>query len=242
MSAVGRHRFPSTRWSIVLEASRGDSSEAAREALATLCEIYWYPLYAYVRRRGYDAEDARDLTQGFFMRLLERERPLRPQRDRGLFRSYLLGALKHYLADEQDRRHARKRGGGSPLLRLDFAEGANRYRQEPADAQTPESIYERRWALAVLEAALRRLEEEYERRGRADLFHNLKPTLVGEGRRGDYATLSRALSMSEEALKVAAHRLRRRYREVLRAVVGRTVVTPSQIDDELRHLLKILGA
>ncbi len=237
MKATERGRFPSTSWSIVLAAGRDGPKEPAREAFAALCEAYWYPLYAYARRRGYDVEDARDLTQGFFASLLARQNPLRPDRERGRFRSYLLGALKHYLANERDRERARKRGGGQPMLRLDFKAGENRYRMEPRDTETPERIYERRWALTMLEAVLRRLEEDYGRAGKRDFFRHMKPFLTDDGERGAYATLARELSMTEGAFKVAVHRLRRRYRDLLRGEIAQTVETPAEIEAELRHLI-----
>jgi RNA polymerase sigma-70 factor (ECF subfamily) len=206
-----------------------------------LCEAYWLPLYAFARRRGYDSETARELTQSFFTALLDRPASLRPNRERR-FRSYLLGAFKHYLANDWDRTQTRKRGGGESPLRLDFESGEKSYRFDPADPRTPETLFEHRWALAVLEAALLRLEKEYERRGKSGLYERLKPFLSGEGRRGGYATLGRELSMAEGAVKVAAHRLRRRYRELLRAVVAETVETSSQVDEELRHLLAVVSA
>ncbi len=224
-----------------MAASHAESVGAARDAFATLCGTYWYPLYAFARRRGYDAEDARDLTQGFFTRLIGKPDTLRPNRERR-FRSYLLGAFKHFLANDWDRERARKRGGGEPSLRLDFDSSERQYRLDPADPRTPETVFEQRWALAVLEGAMRRLQDEYRARGQTDLYDHLKPFLSGEGRRGGYAALGRELSMAEGAVKVAAHRLRRRYRETLRAVVADTVETSGEIDEELRHLLAVVSA
>ncbi len=241
MALTARGRFPSTHWSIVLAARRRGATEPARAALAALCEAYWYPLYAYVRRRGHDSEEARDLTQAFLTRLLERGFLPGARPERGKFRSYLLGALKHFLANEWDREHARKRGGEQSILPLDFASGESRYRLEPADARTPETIYERRWALAVLEAVLGRLAREYESAGKSDTFGQLRPFLTGEGERGSYSRLAEETSMTQGALKVAVHRLRRRYRELLRAEIAQTVETPAQIEAELRHLLAALS-
>lgn len=237
MAASERGQFPATRWSVVLAAGRREGREQARDALALLCETYWYPLYAFVRRRGCDADHARDLTQGFFTSLLAKQSSLRARPERGRFRSYLLAALKHYLANERDRERAQRRGGGQSLLRLDFEIGEKRYRLEPADNLTPEKIYERRWALTLLDEVLRRLEREYERAGKATQFHRLKPFLTGEGNRGSYAPLARELSMTEGAIKVAVHRLRRRYRDLLREKIAETVETPGEVEGELRHLL-----
>ena len=237
MTATVGSRFPSTQWSIVLAARRRDATEPARAALAALCEAYWYPLYAYVRRRGCDADAARDLTQGFFARLLEKEGPLDVRPELGRFRSYLLGALKHYLVNEWDRARAAKRGGGLTVASLDFEAGESRYRLEPTHDLTPERVYERRWALTLLEGVLCRLEAESGAAGKRKVFLRLRPFLTGDGERGSYRRLARELSMSEAALKVAVHRLRRRYRELLRAEIAETVARPEDVDDELRHLL-----
>jgi DNA-directed RNA polymerase specialized sigma24 family protein len=241
MASAKRGGFPSTHWSVVLAANRSDAAESAAAALAILCETYWYPVYAYIRRRGYGSEAARDLTQGFLTRLLEKGFLPGARPERGRFRSYLLGALKHFLANERDRNLSRRRGGGAPMLRLDFDSGENRYRMEPEDKRTPETVYERRWALAVLETVLDRLESEQDRAGKSGSFERLKPFLTGEGERGGYQRVADELSMTEGALKVAVHRLRRRYRDLLRAVVAQTVETPTQIDAELHHLLAALG-
>lgn len=241
MPSTERGQFPSTHWSVVLAANRRGATEPAGVALALLCETYWYPVYAYIRRRGHGSEEARDLTQDFLIGLLEKGFLPGARPEHGKFRSYLLGALKHFLANEWDRSRARRRGGGEPMLRLDFESGENRYRLEPADTRTPETVYERRWALTVLDAVLGRLEGEQDRAGKSASFERLKPFLTGQDERGGYARLAEELSMTVGALKVAVHRLRRRYRDLLRAEVAQTVETPEQIEAELRHLLGALG-
>lgn len=236
---AGMGRFATTRWSLVLAAGRRASPEADR-ALAALCGTYWYPLYAFARRRGLDAEEARDRTQGFFARLLETEGLAAADRSRGRFRSFLLASFSHFLANEWDRRRARKRGGGRPTLALDFASGESRYGSEPSHDATPERLFERRWALALLDRALGRLEAEYRAAGKADLFDALRPALAGD-RGTPYAELAARLGTTEGAVKVAAHRLRGRCREAVRAEIAETVATEADIDDELRHLFEALG-
>jgi RNA polymerase sigma-70 factor (ECF subfamily) len=233
-------RFATTRWSTVLAAGRRDSPEAS-ESLARLCQTYWFPLYAYVRRRGYRPDDAHDLTQTFFVRLIEKEWLAAADRTKGRFRAFLLTAMKHFLADEWDRERARKRGGGrAPLpLPLDTAEA--RYAREPADLETPDRIFERRWALALLDEVVGRLRSEYARDGRAALFEALHPCLVGERTAQPYAELARTLGSTEAAVKSAVHRLRGRYRKMLRDEVASTLDDGAAVDDELRHLLAVLS-
>ena len=227
-------RFASTHWSVVLAAGQRQSSESG-EALATLCRVYWYPLYAYARRRLPRPDDARDLTQEFFARLLEKEYLQAADPRRGKFRSFLLTAFKHFLAKERDRANAQKRGGGRQPVPLDFQAGESRYLLEPADHATPEALYERRWALTLLDEALARLRQEFTGAGKAKLFECLKETLTGDGPR-PYAQIAADLDMSEQAVKVAVHRLRRRYQELLRAAIAQTVASADEIDDELRDL------
>jgi RNA polymerase sigma-70 factor (ECF subfamily) len=238
--AAGCPVFAATHWSIVLSAGQSDSTRA-RDALSKLCQTYWYPLYAYVRRRGYSREDAQDLTQEFFSRLLERNWLGRADREKGRFRSFLLTAMKRFLADEWDKAHAQKRGGGVPLLALAFDTAETRFAREPADEATPEHSFEKRWILALLEEVLQRLRTEYEREGNAKLFAALNPCLVGDRDALPYAELARALAVSESAVKSAAHRLRRRYRELLRGEIAQTVADPAEVDDELRHLFAVLA-
>jgi RNA polymerase sigma-70 factor (ECF subfamily) len=231
-------RFATTRWSVVLEAGRG-SSPASREALAKLCETYWYPLYGYVRRWGHDADSAQDLTQEFFTRLLEKDylRDVTPTR--GRFRSFLLAALKHFLSNERDRANAAKRGGGHAPLPLEFETAEGHFRLEPADHLTPEIAFERQWALTVLDRTLRKLGSEHERGGKGALFARLKGTLTGE-QSGSYAQLAAELQMTEGAVKVAVHRLRRRFGELLREEIAETVADPGDVDDEIRYLFAVL--
>jgi RNA polymerase sigma factor (sigma-70 family) len=228
-------RFASTRWSLVAAAGQGPSPEA-QEALATLCQVYWYPLYAYARRRLPKVEDAQDLTQEFFAQLLEKDYLQAADPKRGKFRSFLLTAFKHFLAKEHDRAHAQKRGGGRRFLPLDFQAGETRYHLEPSDYATPESLYERRWALTLLEQALTLLRQEFTNTGKQQLFESLKGTLMGDSATEPYSQIADKLGMSEQAIKVAVHRLRQRYKELLREEIGQTVTSNDEIDDELRDL------
>jgi DNA-directed RNA polymerase specialized sigma24 family protein len=235
----GARSFATTHWSIVLAAARGSRPDA-RAALATLCETYWYPLYAYVRRLGHKADEAQDLTQGFFAALLEKRYVKAADRERGRFRSFLLTALKRFLSKERDRAHARKRGGDAPPISLDLEAGDGRYALEPSHDVTPEAIYERRWALTILDRVIMGLRQNYAGAGKAGLFDRLKEFLTGEPDASPYERVARELGMSEGAVKVAVHRLRRRYRDLLRAEIARTVADPEEVDDELKYLLAVL--
>ena len=230
--------FATTHWSLVLHA-RGDSS-GAPTALAQLCESYWYPLYAFVRRQGHGPHDAQDLTQEFFARLLEKGWLNAVERERGRFRSFLLAAMKHFLANEWDRVHAQKRGGMTTLFRLDDDSAEARYRHEPANPNaTAEQLYDRRWALTLLDQVLAGLREEMTAAGKLPHFDALKFCLTGE--KCAYVTVGATLGMSEGAVKVAVHRLRERYRDLIRATIAETVSTPEEVEDELRHLLAALS-
>jgi RNA polymerase sigma-70 factor (ECF subfamily) len=228
--------FAETHWTVVLSAARGDATPRAVAAMAELCRAYWYPLYAFIRRRGYDSHAAEDLTQEFFARLLEKHFLESVDRRKGKFRAFLLAALKHFLANEQDRARAQKRGGGQAVIRLDALDAEARYGLEPVDYLTPDKLFERRWALAVLERVLARLEAEFAAAGKADFFAALKGFLAG-GPARTYGAAGEHLGMSEGAVKVAVHRLRRRYRALLRDEIAQTVVDPAEIDDEIRYLL-----
>jgi RNA polymerase sigma-70 factor (ECF subfamily) len=217
----------------------GGASSRAGEAMGELCGMYWYPLYAYLRRRGYETHEAEDLTQEFFARLLAQHFPAGVDRRKGKFRSFLLGALKHFLADQRDRDRAQKRGGGRTILSLDRLDAEARYRQEPARDLTPEKMFEKQWALSVLEQVLSRLQAELVAEGKAALFEALKDVLTGAGTSG-YAAIGARLGMSEGAVKVAAHRLRRRYRALLRQEIVQTVAGPEEVEDEIRYLLTCL--
>ncbi|MGE5194679.1 MAG: RNA polymerase sigma factor [Deltaproteobacteria bacterium] len=240
--AAGRQgptRFVTTQWSVVAAAGRC-SSPQSREALAALCESYWYPLYALVRSQGYTADDAQDVTQEFFARLLARNDFAAADPTKGRFRSYLAGALKHFLANIRDQARARKRGGGRPPLPLDFAAAESRFSREPAHTLTAERAFARRWALTLLEQVLLQLRAEFVAAGRENLFDRLKVVLSGEKGPASYAALAADLETTEGAVKVAVHRVRRRYRELLREQIARTVADPEVIDDEIRDLFAAL--
>ena len=239
----GGSLFATTHWSLVL-AAKDRASPQSQEALAALCAAYWYPLYAYVRRRGHDAHQAQDLTQEFFARLLEKDYLQVVDREKGKFRSFLLAALQHFLSNEYDRAKARKRGGGGgrPALAIDFAAAEGRYALEPAHSLTPEKLFERRWALTLLDGVLARLREEYHDGGKGKLFDGLKSYLTAGESAVSHAETARTLDMSEGAVKVAAHRLRKRYRELLREEIERTLDEPGRIDDEIRDLFAALGS
>jgi len=233
-------RFATTRWSVVLAA--GHRTAGGRDSFASLCQSYWFPLYAYARRRGHAPEDAQDLTQAFFTRLIEKNWVASADQTKGRFRSFLLTAMKHFLADEWDRERAQKRGGGIAPLALELATAEAQYAREPVDAETPEHIFERRWALTLLDQVLARLRAEYTQEGKSALFESLHPALVGERTAQPYAELARSLDTSEAAIKSAVHRLRQRYRQLLREEIAGTVGAATDVDEELRHLFAVLSA
>ena len=210
----------------------------ARSALVALCEAYWYPLYAYVRRRGYPADQAQDFTQEFFVRVLEGRYLERADPEKGRFRAFILTCMKFFLADEGDRVRALKRGGGM-VVPLEFSSGEERYQREPAHDETPERIFERRWALSVLDRVVEKLRDEFVQHGRPEHFERLKVFLLGQSD-APYAALAREMNTSEGALKVAIHRLRKRYRELFRQEIADTVADPADVESELRHLASIL--
>lgn len=229
--------FAPTRWTVVLAAGRQGASEQAAEALAELCRTYWYPLYAYIRRRGHTTHAAEDLTQEFFARLLAQDFLAGVAREKGKFRSFLLAALKHFLANEWDRAQSQKRGGGRRLIPLDALSAESRYRQEPADTLTPEKLFERQWAATLLEQTLARLQAEFAAEGKLTQFEALKGYLTTDAPSSSYADVGEKLALSAGAVKVAVHRLRRRYRELLRSEIAQTVADPADVDEEIRHLL-----
>jgi RNA polymerase sigma-70 factor (ECF subfamily) len=233
-------RFGTTHWSVVLAARDRDAPQA-EQALAALCEAYWYPLYAFVRRQGHDPDQAADLTQEFFARLLEKDYLKAVDRTRGRFRSFLLAACTHFLANERDRAHAMRRGGGRPPVSIDVRRAEGRYRAEPAHELTAERLYQRRWALTLLDGVLERLGEESRRAGKVLLYQHLKVALTGAEGAVPYARVGAELGMSEAAVKKAAERLRRRFRELLRHRIAETVADPAEVDDEIRDLFAILG-
>jgi RNA polymerase sigma-70 factor (ECF subfamily) len=241
-TAATAHRdwFTTTHWSVVLSARDSDSPQAAA-ALEKLCRTYWYPLYAYVRHQGNDETSAKDLTQEFFFRLLQKHRLDQVQRERGRFRSFLLASMKHFLADEWDKARAQKRGGGQAVLSLDDTTAEDRYRLEPADNLTPDKLFEQRWALTLLDQAKTRLKEEYAQAGKADLYDRLRVFEGGDPGAPTYAAIAAEFGLTESAVKSAAHRLRQRYGELVREEVAHTVDSPAEVDGELRHLIGVLS-
>jgi RNA polymerase sigma-70 factor (ECF subfamily) len=233
----GSSQFPTTRWTLVVAAGDPQRKDA-RSALVSLCENYWYPLYAYLRRRGYAPDQAQDLTQEFFMRVLEGRYLDRADPEKGRFRSFILTSLKFFVADEQDRQRAQKRGGGA-VVSLEFSSGEERYQREPGHYETPDRIFERRWALSMLERVMERLRDEFVQHGRPENFERMKVFLLGQSE-APYADLAREMNTSEGALKVAIHRLRKRYRELFRQEIADTVADPAKVESELRYLAAVL--
>lgn len=231
--------FPTTSWTLVLRAA---GPEARRSALEDLCAIYWAPVYAFVRRHVGDEEQAKDLTQAFFTRLLEKHdlQPSRPEH--GRFRYFLLASVKHFLSNEADRARAQKRGGGHPPLALKFADAGGRLSREPVDALTPEKIFEKHWAMLMLDRALHTLRQEFAAAGKTRRFESLKACLTGNGPEEHYRELGAGLGMSEAAVKSAVHRMRHRFGETLRAEVAQTVADPAEVEDELRYLFSVVSS
>lgn len=238
--AEGRPVFVTTHWSVVLSARKKHSPQSAA-ALETLCRTYWYPLYAYVRRQGHSPPDAQDLTQEFFARLLQKDYLKAAAREKGRFRTFLIVALKRFLANEWDRVRAQKRGGGQPLLSLDAEIAEERYRIEPVEGATADRIYERRWALTLLDRTMTRLRQEFTAAGKAEEFKRLKACLTAE--RGDisYAEIAGALGQSEGTVRVVVHRLRKRFREIFREEIAHTVSSAEEIEEEVRYLMGVLA-
>jgi len=224
----------------VLGAGQRDLA-GATAALERLCRTYWYPIYAFVRRRGSDQHEAEDLTQAFFAFLLEKDTLKKVDRQKGKFRTFLLAALTNFLNNEWDKRQTLKRGGQRQIISLDEAAAEGLYLREPTDSLTPEKLFERRWASTVVEQVLARLKQEYVEGGKAGLFAKLEPALTGEVGTGVYAGWAAALGTSEGAVKVALHRMRRRFGELLRSEVAHTVSSPEEIDDEIRHLFAAIA-
>jgi RNA polymerase sigma factor (sigma-70 family) len=238
--ASGHAPFANTQWSVVLSAADKQDPRTL-QSLESLCRAYWQPLYSFARRQGESAHDAQDLTQEFFARLLEKDYLASVDKSKGRFRSFLLAAFKHFLSNERDKARAQKRGGGHSHVALDFSDAESRIGFQVAAADTPEKVFERNWALALLDQALTRLRREYTESGKAALFEQLKGTLTG-GRSIAYAELSARLGISEAAVKMAVHRLKQRYREVIRFEIAQTVGHESEVEDELRHVMQSLSA
>jgi RNA polymerase sigma factor (sigma-70 family) len=229
--------FATTHWTVVLAAGHR-STPQAEHALEELCRTYWYPLYAYVRRHGHSKEDAEDLTQGFFAGFLKRNYLEGLSSERGRFRAFLLAALKHYMANEWDRARREKRGGGLAPLSLDWQDADTRYQIDPPDQLSPDKLYDRAWATTLLEQVIGRLRAGYAAEGRADLFEQLKPFLMTGKGDVPYAELAAGLAVNETAARVTVHRLRKRYRELLRHEIAQTLSDPAQLEEELRALFQ----
>jgi DNA-directed RNA polymerase specialized sigma24 family protein len=238
--AVPGEWFTTTHWTMVLEA-RDPESPQASAALEKLCTTYWYPLYVYIRRQGKDEASAKDLTQGFFERFLEKDYLRQVQREKGRFRSFLLGSLKHFLADEWDKARALKRGGGKSLLSLDDASAEERYHFEPADTMTADKLFERRWALTLLDQARARLREEYVQEGKGDLYDRLKVFEAGDPDAPSYAAVGAEFGLTENGVKAVVHRMRERYRQLIRHEVAHTVASRAEVDEEIRYLISVIG-
>jgi len=233
-------QFANTRWSLIL-VSRQHDKPGSREALEKLCALYWYPLYAFVRRKGYDHHQAEDLTQAFFERLLEKHFLAEVKPEAGRFRSFLLAALNHFLANEWDKTQAEKRGGGKTLVSFDSEPLETRYRLEPVDHTTPETLYERRWAMTILDQALAQLQREYTADGNGGLFEALKNCLSGGNAPVSRAEIAGQLHINVNSLDTAIHRLRQRYRVALRKQIAPTVNSTEEIDEEVRYLRQIVS-
>src|SRR6266403_1041188 len=222
--------FATTHWRVVVQAGEVESPQTS-EALAQLCNTYWYALYVYVRRKGYAAHDAQDLTQEFFARLLARNYLGGADRRKGKFRSFLLGALEHFLAKEWRRAHAQKRGGGHATFSLDEVDAEKRYLLEPAHDLTPERMFDRRWATTVLHQAMSNLRQEYQARDQSRILVEVEGLLSGDGTAVSYAEIANSLGMNEGAIKVAVHRLRKRYGELIRSQIAQTVATQEEVEE-----------
>ena len=239
--ALAPRIFATTHWGVVLAAGEG-GSEPSHDALETLCKTYWYPIYVYVRRKGYGPDDAQDLTQEFFAQLIAKQHLRLADPNKGRFRSFLLATLHFFLAREWTRAHRQRRGGQYQFVSLDLQEPEQRYQFEPADNETPEKSFQRQWALTVLKQAMLALETECELAGKENLFRQAKHLLSGDRDGAGYSTIAARLDMREGAVRVSVHRLRQRYGELLRAEIGKTVDTEAEIDEELRYLMGTLSA
>jgi len=238
-AAKPRNYFATTHWTVVLTAGRADT-ERSTAALEKLCQVYWFPLYAYVRRRGYSAHDAEDLTQGFFECLLKRQSLAQADPARGRFRSFMLGAMNHFIADEWNKARAQKRGGHDTNISLDIEGAEAQLEQSMTRDASPNVAFDKEWATALLNEALNQLEQEYREAGKSDLFNGLRGALAGSRDSIPYADLAKRLGLTEGNARVAVHRLRKRYRELLRGELANTVASAQDIDDELHHLFKTM--
>lgn len=233
-------RFSTTHWSVILQAQSGDEARV-RQAVEHVCQRYWYPLYAYARWKGYSPADAEDAVQNFFVHLLEKDLIRKVNPEAGLFRNFLLTALKNHLISAQKREGRIKRGGGVKMMSLDACAGEERFCAEPRDGRTPEALFERSWAMNLIGEALSLLEAEYQQSGHQELFGQLQKALVPDARPPTYSEMAGELGISEGAVKISAHRMRRRYREILHGLIASTVSNPAEVRREMRHLLTILS-
>lgn len=240
LAGASQAAFTTTHWSVILTARR-EGDPQAREALALLCRVYWYPLYAFVRRKGCDPDTAQDLVQGFFARMLDKDDLQDVDPAKGRFRSFLMASCTHYLANRRDYERAEKRGGRT-VVPIDLADAERRYGRESSHSLTAERLFLRRWAMTLLDGVLDRLQTEMTAAGKARLFEALKPALLGEPDSSSYRELGESAGLSEGATRVAAHRMRKRYRELLREEVGRTLAEPGDVDEELQDLFAALGS
>jgi len=238
--AAAKAGFATTHWSVVRAAGHPASANY-RQALETLCKTYWFPLYAYMRRHGCDRHDAEDYTQEFFARLLDKHALRVADPKQGRFRSFLLAALKHFLANERDRIRAKKRGGGRKTLSLDFDNAEGKYALEPIDRLSPDKVFERSWAMTVLQQVMAQLQAEMASTGKGKPFEHMKGYLTGDIACISYSEMAAKLDMTEGAVKVAVHRLRKRYRQLLREEIAQTVSSEEQIQQEIRDLLTALA-
>lgn len=240
---AGRRSFAQTRWSVVLRAKGENISSATkvsqvrRDALGKLIEIYWKPLYFFVRRKGHGADDARDLVQAFFATFLEKDFLKSVEREKGRFRTFLLVSMEHFLANEYDKARAQKRGGGRKIVSLDFDDAEQRYGREPSTKETPESLYLKKWAKALTDQAMAMLKEHFKRNGKAELFTAIRTHLAGGD---DYEAEARKFKMTANHFKVTVHRARKLYREFLREAVRDTVRSDADVDDELKEIINCL--
>lgn len=232
--------FATTHWSVVQLAARNDTTRAQR-ALSDLCGGYWYPLYAYVRRQGFSPEDAQDLTQEFFAKFLSKNNLAELSPDQGKFRSFLIACLKNFLANEWDKARAAKRGSGQRVISFDESEAEQRYKLEPAHELSADKLFERRWALTLLDTVLAKLRAEFQGEGKESVFEKLKPCLAGSRESQPYSELANELNMTVGAVKVAVHRFRQRYRELLRREIASTVSNAAEVDEEIRYLFSVLS-
>jgi RNA polymerase sigma-70 factor (ECF subfamily) len=232
--------FHTTHWSVVLAAGE-EGSEQAAAALARLCQTYWFPVYAFIRKRGHSPEQAQDLTQDFFAGFLEKNYVAKAARDRGRFRVFMMSSVQNFLYNQHDRAQAQKRGGGRALLSLDYEDAEQRYQVEPVEESDPATIFEQQWAATLLETTLNRMREEFSAEGRAGLFDDLQAHLWADADSIPYSLLAQKSGLTESNLKTIAHRLKQRCRVLLREEIAHTVAKPGDVDDELRHLMRIVS-